>query len=342
MRKLGRNDPCWCGGGKKYKKCHLASDEADVRKDRELQKEAEAAVDPVAEKLTGEILDGTERWHTRDDFTQARRMYYDIDARGGRQDPALDPANQDGFLDWYIRDFRPASGRTAVEEYLAEATAHLSPEELAIVESWRDGRLSFFEVQRVDYGVGVLVKDFLTGTDHYTLDALLAKQLTAGSCILSRLDHILSDPGDKWILSGDVITLPRMIVRQFLRTVPELKDLRPLSFQIHRKVEELTGEWQADVEMAEMDDDRSEVVSTELACGHTDAVTEEFRRTPDLAPIGNSFLWRGGGGRQVLGTVSALNGIVEISSDTPTRLEILTEMVTNLVGQYLTKIDLSH
>ena len=26
--KIGRNDPCWCGSGKKYKKCHLADDEA--------------------------------------------------------------------------------------------------------------------------------------------------------------------------------------------------------------------------------------------------------------------------------------------------------------------------
>lgn len=25
--KVGRNDPCWCGSGKKYKKCHLAADE---------------------------------------------------------------------------------------------------------------------------------------------------------------------------------------------------------------------------------------------------------------------------------------------------------------------------
>jgi len=24
---LGRNDPCWCGSGKKYKKCHAKSDE---------------------------------------------------------------------------------------------------------------------------------------------------------------------------------------------------------------------------------------------------------------------------------------------------------------------------
>jgi uncharacterized protein YecA (UPF0149 family) len=27
-RKLpGRNDPCWCGSGKKYKKCHLYADQ---------------------------------------------------------------------------------------------------------------------------------------------------------------------------------------------------------------------------------------------------------------------------------------------------------------------------
>ncbi|MDD9937416.1 MAG: SEC-C metal-binding domain-containing protein, partial [Myxococcales bacterium] len=28
--KLGRNDPCWCGSGKKYKSCHLRSDEAQA------------------------------------------------------------------------------------------------------------------------------------------------------------------------------------------------------------------------------------------------------------------------------------------------------------------------
>lgn len=27
MSELGRNDPCWCGSGKKYKKCHAAFDE---------------------------------------------------------------------------------------------------------------------------------------------------------------------------------------------------------------------------------------------------------------------------------------------------------------------------
>lgn len=31
LKSLSRNDPCWCGSGKKYKKCHLNTDEALAR-----------------------------------------------------------------------------------------------------------------------------------------------------------------------------------------------------------------------------------------------------------------------------------------------------------------------
>ncbi len=31
---LGRNDPCHCGSGKKYKQCHLDKDEAAAREER--------------------------------------------------------------------------------------------------------------------------------------------------------------------------------------------------------------------------------------------------------------------------------------------------------------------
>jgi len=33
-KNLGRNDPCHCGSGKKYKQCHLAADEAAAREAR--------------------------------------------------------------------------------------------------------------------------------------------------------------------------------------------------------------------------------------------------------------------------------------------------------------------
>ena len=32
VRNTGRNDVCWCGSGKKYKKCHLEEDENKARK----------------------------------------------------------------------------------------------------------------------------------------------------------------------------------------------------------------------------------------------------------------------------------------------------------------------
>jgi preprotein translocase subunit SecA len=29
--KIGRNDPCWCGSGKKYKNCHLKDDQSKAK-----------------------------------------------------------------------------------------------------------------------------------------------------------------------------------------------------------------------------------------------------------------------------------------------------------------------
>lgn len=31
VERPGRNEPCWCGSGKKYKKCHFTVDEAAAR-----------------------------------------------------------------------------------------------------------------------------------------------------------------------------------------------------------------------------------------------------------------------------------------------------------------------
>ncbi len=45
--KIGRNDPCHCGSGQKYKKCHLPKD--DAARSAELAAAAEAAAAAQAE-----------------------------------------------------------------------------------------------------------------------------------------------------------------------------------------------------------------------------------------------------------------------------------------------------
>jgi len=47
MSKLGRNDPCRCGSGKKYKQCCLAKDEAREREARAKAAEQAAAAAPA-------------------------------------------------------------------------------------------------------------------------------------------------------------------------------------------------------------------------------------------------------------------------------------------------------
>ncbi len=42
-KKLGRNEPCWCGSGKKYKKCHLHRDQREPIKPWEIDKELRKA-----------------------------------------------------------------------------------------------------------------------------------------------------------------------------------------------------------------------------------------------------------------------------------------------------------
>ena len=54
---LGRNDPCHCGSGKKYKQCHLAQDEAAEREAR--AKAVEAAPAPAAEESSAKKAPST-------------------------------------------------------------------------------------------------------------------------------------------------------------------------------------------------------------------------------------------------------------------------------------------
>lgn len=55
MSKLGRNDPCHCGSGQKYKKCHLAAD--DTARSAEIAKANAEAAAALAEEEADEEAD---------------------------------------------------------------------------------------------------------------------------------------------------------------------------------------------------------------------------------------------------------------------------------------------
>jgi SEC-C motif-containing protein len=65
-RNLGRNDPCHCGSGKKYKQCCLGKDEAAERAARaKAADEAEAAAPPAGEDAAKAVAPVAPRHNTR-------------------------------------------------------------------------------------------------------------------------------------------------------------------------------------------------------------------------------------------------------------------------------------
>ena len=56
LPKIGRNDPCWCGTGKKYKHCHMRLDQAEVPAQSTAKPASEAT--PAAPKPAGVSLTG--------------------------------------------------------------------------------------------------------------------------------------------------------------------------------------------------------------------------------------------------------------------------------------------
>ena len=95
MAKIGRNDPCACGSGKKYKKCCMASDEAAARAARPA---AVAARQPALANCVqehDELDELTEASNAVVDLVQAGNL--DAAEQGARDLLARFPDVHDGY-----------------------------------------------------------------------------------------------------------------------------------------------------------------------------------------------------------------------------------------------------
>lgn len=104
MKKIGRNDPCWCGSGKKYKQCHMAFDEKkkqfklqgeEVPTRNMIKNEAEIAAIRESAKINTAVLDEVAR-HIHEGMTT--QDIDDIVYRFTKEHGAIPaPLNYEGF-----------------------------------------------------------------------------------------------------------------------------------------------------------------------------------------------------------------------------------------------------
>lgn len=131
MERPGRNDPCYCGSGKKYKQCHMA---ADLAADREQRAWNDAARDL---RLALFEFAGDERFDSEAGAAAAHywNNYYTADTL-----PLMSPSEEERFLDWFAFDYTlPASGDRLIELYLKENGSKLSTHQRELLEKWAEG-----------------------------------------------------------------------------------------------------------------------------------------------------------------------------------------------------------
>lgn len=197
---LGRNDPCWCGSGKKYKKCHLDSDAAQALKEPEeetplMQHSAEEA------ELRGRVIDFATGTLRKRGMEESLRMFL------GSEPP--EGVDNDSYsreaMDWMIHDYVPERlGHTLIEEFLLQAPGGLSADERKLVEGWTRARFSIFEVREVRAGKGVAVSDVLAGGEFFVDDVNGSRWALVGDHVLARIEQF----GVKYIFTAVVLSIP--------------------------------------------------------------------------------------------------------------------------------------
>ena len=203
--RVGRNDPCPCGSGEKYKRCCMARDKAAQAERVAWQKAAQnmriALLGYAKEPdLAADMGIGLGLfWQDRYTLDTVERMSVDESLR---------------FFDWFAHDYRlqrqkeaARQGKRLIEVYWAEVGDALTEKEAAVLDAWIESPPgSAFLLAEADPAQGtVVLRDlFLSGRTVIVEDVSAAKHGEVGQILLARPlpehEHVR--------LSGSTVLLP--------------------------------------------------------------------------------------------------------------------------------------
>ncbi|HET9875422.1 MAG TPA: SEC-C domain-containing protein, partial [Mycobacterium sp.] len=163
---LGRNESCWCGSGRKYKKCHLGHEQLPL---------AERA-GWLYHKATQHVLLGD--WlDPLNEAIDERARYADDDDPDALDAALADPLPMDAVL------FEGG----AFAEFLQVRGALLPDDERALADQWLLVERSVFEVEQLHPGQGLTVRDVRTGDRHEVRERTASGQLKPGQLVCARV-----------------------------------------------------------------------------------------------------------------------------------------------------------
>ena len=195
MAKTGRNSPCPCGSGKKYKKCCLAKEAPPVDL---LWHRLSKAHDDLMDRLVAFV-----RTRLEDNVLAVAAADFLLWPDDEVPDEEID-GHLPLFMPWFLFNWRYDLGSTDVELdiqedvsivgiYLSDHAHHLDDLQVRLAEAAMDKPFSFVEVTACEPGRGFTLQDILTGTQTEVVEQTASEMVKVGDMLLAKVvtvDHV--------------------------------------------------------------------------------------------------------------------------------------------------------
>ena len=187
MASIGRNDPCPCGSGKKYKKCCL-NKPAPLSLSWRKMRQTEGDLIPLLLQYTKEDYGPGAIAEAWDEFTLWRHVPLDIEAN---------PEVEAIFVYWLVFNWVPDNserddGERYPEEpvalhYLQHAGAGLDSWQRRFIQACCSQPYSFFMVTAADPGKSLSLRDLLLNSEVTVCERQASSRLHKGTIIFARV-----------------------------------------------------------------------------------------------------------------------------------------------------------
>jgi hypothetical protein len=220
MSGIGRNDPCPCGSGRKYKQCCLAASASA----------AGAYTKAESQSAWAALGAFTSRAEFAGDRAAAEVSFFTplVQRAPEEQRPGLIAESQLFFEGWFLCDFLFQGGRTAADLFLEREGARLRSGERRYLEQARLAHLRLYEVVGVTPGERLDLLDLWTGQRIQVEERRASQQLAQWDVLAAR---ILLGTEDRPVIDGSAYLYPvdarQGIMKELRRGYRKLKRATP-------------------------------------------------------------------------------------------------------------------
>jgi tetratricopeptide (TPR) repeat protein len=295
---LGRNKPCWCGSGRKYKMCHLGKETA-----------------PIAERA-GWLYDKALRFLVDDNVSEL--LLLELEQRW--QDIAPESFRLVGQE--AVADIALAEG-DRFTRFLAQRSVLLPEDEQELATRWAGTPRSIFDVESAAPGCGWTLRDLRTGERHLVPWEDSGAQVQTGDLLTGRP----LPAGETTEFPGGLIRVPlhaRDALLQLLDNDPQPQEVVDFLAELCTPPQMTTRDGQ-DMELCEA---RLQVPPT-LAAARVQAVLDEaFSPGPETGWV---WLRTDEDGHHVDGAIAFAHGELMVEALSVVRLDALLAVLTELL-----------